>query len=67
MLARWHCIKRISRRESSFPLMRGLEKKETTLQTHHVDSILKGRGNGRFHVVSTWNPLGVFVGFLVLR
>ena len=27
-----------------------------TLQTHHVDSTLKQRGNGRFHVVSTWNP-----------
>ena len=33
-----------------------------TLQTHHVDSTLKRRGNGRFHVVSTWNPHGVFVG-----
>ena len=32
------------------------------LQTHHVDSTLKQRGNGRFHVVSTWNPRGVFVG-----
>ena len=34
----------------------------TVLQTHHVDSTLKRRGNGRFHVVSTWNPRGVFVG-----
>ena len=33
-----------------------------TLQTHHVDSTLKRCGNGRFHVVSTWNPRGVFVG-----
>ena len=33
-----------------------------TLQTNHVDSTLKRRGNGRFHVVSTWNPRGVFVG-----
>ena len=33
-----------------------------TLQAHHVDSTLKQRGNGRFHVVSTWNPRGVFVG-----
>ena len=33
-----------------------------TLQTLHVDSTLKRRGNGRFHVVSTWNPRGVFVG-----
>ena len=31
-----------------------------TLQTHHVDSTLKRRGNGRFQVVSTWNPRGVF-------
>ena len=38
----------------------------TSLQTHHVDSTLKRRGNGRFHVVSTWNPRGVFVGLLVL-
>ena len=34
-----------------------------TLQTHHVDSTLKRRGNGRFDVVSTWNPRGVFVGY----
>ena len=33
-----------------------------SLQTHHVDSTLKRRGSGRFHVVSTWNPRGVFVG-----
>ena len=33
-----------------------------TLQTHHVDSTLKRRGNGSFHVDSTWNPRGVFVG-----
>ena len=32
------------------------------LQTHHVDSTLKLRGNGRFHVAMTWNPRGVFVG-----
>ena len=32
-----------------------------SLQTHHVDSTLKRRGNGRFHVVPTWNPRGVFV------
>ena len=35
-----------------------------TPQTHHVDSTLKRRGNGRFHGVSTWNPRGVFVGLL---
>ena len=34
----------------------------TSLQTHHMDSTLKRRGNDRFHVVSTWNPRGVFVG-----
>ena len=33
-----------------------------TLQTLHAGSTLKRRGNGRFHVVSTWNPRGVFVG-----
>ena len=36
--------------------------KEWSLQTHHVDSTLKRRGSGRFHVVSTWNTRGVFVG-----
>ena len=35
------------------------------LQTHHVDSKLKRRGIDRFHVVSTWNPRGVFVGKLL--
>ena len=33
-----------------------------TLQTHHVYSTLKRRGNDCFHVVSTWNTRGVFVG-----
>ena len=37
-------------------------RKAFTQQTHHVDSTLKRRGNGRFYVVSTWNPRGVFVG-----
>ena len=37
-----------------------------TLQTHHVDSTLKRHGNDHFHVVSTWNPRGVFVGNLSL-
>ena len=32
-----------------------------SLQAHHVYSTLKGRGNGRFQVVSTWNTRGVFV------
>ena len=36
-----------------------------TLQTHPVNSTLKRRGNDRFHVVSTWNPRGVFVGHVV--
>ena len=38
--------------------------------THHVHSILKRQGNGRFHVVSTWYTLsvGVYVGiFLILE
>ena len=33
-------------------------------QTHHVDSTLKRRGNGRFHVASTQNPRGVFVAII---
>ena len=33
-----------------------------TLQTHHVYSTLKGRGNDRFHVVLTRNTRGVFAG-----
>ena len=36
--------------------------KVNSLQTHHVCSTLKRRGNARFHVVSTWNTHGVFVG-----
>ena len=27
-----------------------------------MDCTLKRRGNSRYHVVSTWNPRGVFVG-----
>ena len=30
-----------------------------TLQTHRVYYTLKQRGNGRFHVFSTWNTRGV--------
>ena len=30
-----------------------------------MDSTLKRRGNERFHVVSTWNPRGMFVGLLL--
>ena len=33
-------------------------------KTHHVYSTLKQYGNGRFHVVSTWNARGVFEGLL---
>ena len=35
------------------------------LQTHHVYSTLKRRGNGRFHVLSTWNTRSMFVGQLL--
>ena len=35
-------------------------------QTLHVYSTLKRRGNGRFHVVVTWNTRVVFVGKLPL-
>ena len=34
----------------------------TPLQTHHMYSTLKRRGNHRFHVASTWNTRDVFVG-----
>ena len=33
-----------------------------SLQTLHQYSTLKRRGNGRFHVVSTWSTREVFVG-----
>ena len=39
--------------------------KAKTLQTHHVYSALMRRWNDRFHVVSTWNTRGVFVGELL--
>ena len=39
-----------------------LTENYATLQTHHADCTLKWRGNGHFHVVSTRNPWGVFVG-----
>ena len=38
-----------------------LHRKLYSLQTHHVDFTLKRRGNGRFYVVSTLNPRGVFI------
>ena len=37
-----------------------------TLQTHHVYSTLKKRGNDRSHVVSACNTRGVFVGKPIL-
>ena len=33
----------------------------TMLQTHHMHSTLRRRGNDRFRVVSTWNTRGVFL------
>ena len=38
-----------------------------SLQTHHVYSTLKRRGNGLFHIVSTWNTRGVFVEFCLVK
>ena len=38
-------------------------KLANVLQTHHVYSTLKRRGNDRFNIVSTWNTQGVFVGW----
>ena len=32
------------------------------LQIRHVNFTLKRRGNGRFHVVLTWNARGMFLG-----
>ena len=34
---------------------------QLTLQTHHVYSTLQWRGNGLFHVVSSWNARGVYL------
>ena len=39
---------------------------DVCLQTHHVYSTLKRRGNSRFQVVLTWKTLCEFVGFLAL-
>ena len=38
--------------------------KESTLQTNHQYFMLKRRESGCFHVASTWNIRGVFVGYL---
>ena len=46
-------------RSKDMPKYRG------SIQTHHVDSMLKRRGNGRFHFVSTWNTHSVFVGMML--
>ena len=40
-----------------------LHQRSPSLQTHHVHSMMKRRGNGHFHVVSTWNTHGVVEGF----
>ena len=37
-----------------------------TLQTHHVYSTLRRRRSDCFHVISTWNTRGVFVGNYVV-
>ena len=50
---------------TSFPFKPAISEanvKTNTLQTLHVYSALKRRGNLRFHVVSTWNTRGLFVG-----
>ena len=40
------------------------DARTSVLQTHHFYSTLKRRGNSCFHVVSTWNTSGMFVGRL---
>ena len=54
----WKIIRNISSQPRSQPDLAGT----WTLQTHHVYFTLKRRGNDRFHVVSTCNTRGVFVG-----
>ena len=39
----------------------GLSSHKLSLETHHVNSTLKRRGNERFHVVSKWNTRSVLV------
>ena len=46
-------------------LMQNDQVPGVSLQTYHVYSTLKQRGNGRFYVVSTCNTRGMFVGFTV--
>ena len=38
--------------------------KYTNTLIPYMYSTLKRRGNERFHVVSTWNTCGVFVGYI---
>ena len=45
-------------------MVQHLSEGVTSLQTLHVYSTLKRRGIGRFHVISTWNTRGMFVGLL---
>ena len=55
-----------SSNDSKASLERSLWKQKVcklTLQILHVYSTLKRRGNGRFHVVSTWNTRGVLAVF----
>ena len=47
------------------PLLNSRIYSELEHLSHHVDSTLKRRGKDHFHVVSTWNPRGVFVGYTV--
>ena len=48
----------LTRLNCLFPTM-----KRVSLQTHLVYSTLKRRGNGCFHVASTWNIHGAFVEY----
>ena len=56
---RLSCLSTILARRQRFILI------SIILQTHHVYSTLKQRGNGRFHVVPTWNTRGVFAGYIL--
>ena len=41
------------------------ETLQVSLQTYYVYSMLKRRANVRFHIVSTWNTRGVFLGMFL--
>ena len=62
-LPQWKYKSQANLANSWFPSYWKLGAVSISLQTHHVDSTLKRPGNDRFHVVSTWNPRGVFVGY----